>query len=667
MIKLRNKPVPGEGSDEFSPALAAAFPFFLRWDAAGVITAAGRGWRSRAPELVGQPWDRFFCPRHVEPGQLPAFVDAGEPEVLTLESLAAGPSLHGPRLRQAGGAILYLGTPLFLPTAVEPWGGRRRAPLLTDPVDRRHGAPGTRLAEAVWQCLAAANGASELLASLPASLGPNAGAWLVQSFQFGADGRADAPPAEWCAPGLATANVAALRAQLDARRKFRLTTGIYSLDGAARLVVLEFTLNVNQTGLILLAMPAGNDLPAEVEATVLSLAKLLTQFLRRSQVERAWADERSLTQNVLELMGQGLTVSDGSGHWIYVNAAYARLAQRRVDELIGTRPDSLAAPEDLPVLAEARRLRGLGQANTYEMSIVRPDGSRLLVLVSGVPRWVDGKPAGAIAVTTDLTTFKETERRMQAALDREQELNREKNAFMRMATHEYRTPIATITYAAELLGTRLAELRPLGDPKQSGRIQRHAQLIMESALQMNRLLDNLMLLWRLQTQEVQMLPKRVGVGGLMGDLLRVAGQAGQMGRLRLVVEPSTPETFPLDAQMLRLAVLNLVDNALKYSPSDQPVTVRLSQPADGMLHVAVEDRGPGISPADQERIFNAFYRGANVEDQPGTGIGLTIAQRCARLHGGDVNCRAGEAGGGTVFLLSVPEVVPKRCELGSNI
>jgi PAS domain S-box-containing protein len=143
-------------------------------------------------------------------------------------------------------------------------------------------------------------------------------------------------------------------------------------------------------------------------------------------------------------MRQGLTVSDEFGQWIYVNPAYAKLAQRSVETLVGTRPDSLAAPEDAEVLEEARRLRRLGQSNTYEMHIVRPDGSQIPVLVSGVPRWVDGSPAGSIAVTTDLTAIKQAEKQMQSAIKREQELNQLKSAFVQTASHEFRTPIASI-------------------------------------------------------------------------------------------------------------------------------------------------------------------------------------------------------------------------------
>ncbi len=659
MTKPVHHPASGASTGETSLALVAAFPFYLRWDATGVIVAAGQGWGVQAQELVGQPWCRFFRSRTTAPSLAPVAGSGGEPESLTLEAMIAGPNLHGPCLRQWGGETLYLGTPLGPIPAVgapaEPWGWQPGA--------------GLRLATAIWQSLAEVNAAAELLPALVASLGRHLGAWWGQIVPLDEDGTAAGPATEWSAPGVEPGRLAELRARPEVWQKRNLDTGTYPLGTPAEaflLAVLHVHHSAARTVLIRLILPPASALPATGQGTVPLLAQLLSQFLRRDQAERAWANERSLTQNVLELMGQGLTVSDGEGRWIYVNSAYARLAQRSVEELVGSRPDYLAAPEDLPVLAEARRLRGLGQANTYEMTIVRPDGSRLPVLVSGVPRLVDGQPAGAVAVATDLRVIKEAERRMQAALVREQELNREKDAFMRLATHEYRTPVATISYAAELMVARLAELGSVTEPKRISRLQRHAQLIRESADQMNRLLDNLMLLWRLQAQEVQILPKRVNVSRLVEELLLAAGQAGQSERLRLVVEPTAPETFPLDTQMFRLVALNLIDNALKYSPTDQPVTVRLAQPTAGCLHVVVEDHGPGIPPGDRERIFNAFYRGSNVADQPGTGIGLTIAQRCARLHGGEVRCESGEAGG-TRFVLSVSDVVPKPGDLAAVI
>ena len=294
-------PEPGPTADR--PEWVAAFPYCLRWDAGGLITATGPGWGARGREWVGQRWDRIF---RRQPG--PGIRAGGEPEVLTLAALAAAtPSLHGPRLAQPDGGSLFLGTPLPPDPGPEPRRSERRT-LLTD---SRRPPAGTclRLVEAVWQCLTAAGGAPDLLASLPASLGQPAGASLVQVFQLGPDGRPDLPLAEWTAPGLTAEPLAALRAQLDARRKVSLASGLYSLEGvvpgpAPQLVVLAFPLGDGQSGLVLLALPAEAGRVAEAEASVPLLGQLLGQCLGRNRAERAWADERSLTQNVLELLGQ---------------------------------------------------------------------------------------------------------------------------------------------------------------------------------------------------------------------------------------------------------------------------------------------------------------------------------------------------------------------------
>lgn len=550
---------------------------------------------------------------------------------LMLEVRKSGRRLHGPVQPDPDGGMICWMTPL---------------PDLEETC---------ALMEEVWNCLSSWSGVSELLASLPAVLGKASGAWLVQAFRIDADGLPDAPPAEWWSEAADRPALAGLRTALDLcrRRPPDADTAASAREGLPddlRLTVVRFEIEPGQSGLVLLAHPERAAFP---RGQLRTLERALTQFACRHRVERSWADEVRFSQNVLELMGQGLSVSDRNGNLIFVNSAYQRLTQRSLAELIGSRPDHLAAPEDLPVLAEARRLRALGQSNTYEMTIVRPDGSRLPVLVSGVPRLVDGQPAGAIAVTTDLSALKEAERRTREALNRERALNLAKNSFMRLATHEYRNPVSSITYAIELLVDRLGQLGQVGDGRLTDRINRHARIIQDSAGQLNRLLDNLQLLWRLQSQDILLDPKPADVARLAEETVRTLGNLRQVGRIQLVAGPDLPGSFPLDLQLFRILLRNLLENALAYSPADLPVTVHLGMVAGGRLRVSVEDRGPGIHPEDAPNIFNSFYRGANAAGRAGSGVGLAIARLAARLHGGDVTLGRGDAPG-SVFVIEIP-------------
>ena len=104
--------------------------------------------------------------------------------------------------------------------------------------------------------------------------------------------------------------------------------------------------------------------------------------------------------------------------------------------------------------------------------------------------------------------------------------------------------------------------------------------------------------------------------------------------------------------MIKRVLSNLLDNAVKYTPPGGGVTVRVIAALTEAL-VVVEDSGPGIAPAEQERIFDRFYRGDASRSQSGSGLGLSLARALARAHGGDVTVTS-EPGRGSVFTLWLP-------------
>lgn len=134
----------------------------------------------------------------------------------------------------------------------------------------------------------------------------------------------------------------------------------------------------------------------------------------RKRAEAALQAERDFAQNVLNALGQGVTVLNRDGVFEYVNPAYARMVGRSPDELIGKRPTDVTAPEDHALLAEQRAKRWQGETSTYETRLVHADGHLVPVTITGVPRWANGQFAGAIAVITDLTERYQREREMQA-------------------------------------------------------------------------------------------------------------------------------------------------------------------------------------------------------------------------------------------------------------
>lgn len=189
---------------------------------------------------------------------------------------------------------------------------------------------------------------------------------------------------------------AVIQQAIAEKRPFQLTYRIICADGTEKWVWEQ-----------------GRGVYAE-DGTFVALEGFITDITEQVRAEQALEAERDFAQQVLNALGQGVTVINSAGIFEYVNPAYARMVGRSPDELIGKRPTEVTAPEDHAILAEQRAKRMQGETSTYETRLVHTDGHLVPVMITGVPRWADGQYAGAITVITDLTERYQREREMQA-------------------------------------------------------------------------------------------------------------------------------------------------------------------------------------------------------------------------------------------------------------
>ena len=208
------------------------------------------------------------------------------------------------------------------------------------------------------------------------------------------------------------------------------------------------------------------------------------------------------------------------------------------------------------------------------------------------------------------------------------------------ASHELRTPLTSLRLKIELLDSTPG--LP-ADQRQS--------LLGGAAVELERLTDLVSELVDLATDPT-MADESVAIDPLadvVGDVVQEAQRTS--GRSILVVADDA--AAPIRLRMVRRAVSNLVDNAIKYSPDDTEITVRLSGG-----RVEVQDRGEGIPADDLELVFDRFYRSPVARTRPGNGIGLAIVHRVADLHGGEVWARNNDDGPGATVGFSVAVDVP---------
>ena len=148
------------------------------------------------------------------------------------------------------------------------------------------------------------------------------------------------------------------------------------------------------------------------------LRGIVMDITDRQKNEQIIVNERNFAMQVMNSLGQGLTVTDENGRFEYANKAYARMIGYEPNELLGKSPDEITLSKDHEILSVARSQRKQGETSTYETHLKHKDGHEVLVMITGVPRWISGKVYGTIAVITDLTERKQAEEAVRASEER---------------------------------------------------------------------------------------------------------------------------------------------------------------------------------------------------------------------------------------------------------
>jgi two-component system, OmpR family, sensor histidine kinase KdpD len=217
-----------------------------------------------------------------------------------------------------------------------------------------------------------------------------------------------------------------------------------------------------------------------------------------------------------------------------------------------------------------------------------------------------------------------------------------KTAILRAVSHDLRTPLMAIVTAAGALA------RPGFVTDDSDRADLLAT-VLDEARRLDRLVGNLLDLSRLQAGAAEPRADAVAVGDLIAGAVSCLGAAA--GRVQARLAGGAPVVHA-DPHQVQRVLVNLIENALKYSPPDEPVLVRVTATSAQVL-IRVIDHGPGVLPGESERIFGAFQRGTGSARVHGAGLGLAIAQGFAEANGGRIWLES-HAGQGATFVLMLP-------------
>lgn len=373
-------------------------------------------------------------------------------------------------------------------------------------------------------------------------------------------------------------------------------------------------------------------LEAAVAARTAALEK---DIARRERVERELRASESRYRHLVENASDVILQTDAAGIIQYANEAAARVFGVDADALVGT-------PFLRLVRADARQeagrvyeeqLRRREPASSQQFPAVTPDGRECWLELNVRMTWENGVLASAQAVGRDVT-----ERR---------EIERLKDEFISVASHELRTPLTSIRAALGLLESGLMETQP-------ERARNLLRIATRNGERLARLLNDILDLERMSSGAVRVQRRPYGVDEVMSQAAESVRVAAESAGVLLVVD--TPRfTASLDADRICQVLVNLLGNAIKFSPPGGTVWLTARAEDDGGVTFTVRDQGRGIPPDRLEAVFHRFTQvdASDAREKGGTGLGLAICRAIVDQHGGRIWAES-TVGAGSVFFVRLP-------------
>lgn len=348
------------------------------------------------------------------------------------------------------------------------------------------------------------------------------------------------------------------------------------------------------------------------------------------------SDGKSKLEAVLGSMANGIIFVNKKGQIDLINPAAERFLSFAGRESIGMPHDAVIRHPELSALIN-EGLQG-GRTVEQEMKIAYPDETFFEVFISPI-RDQAGKLTGVVAVLRDITE--------------KRKLERMRRDFVANVSHELKTPVTAIKGFTETLLDGA-----LNDEKAS---REFVEIIDNEAERLKRLIQDLLDLSRIEAKQVKLRRLPVDISSIVGDtVLKLRGQAESLNVALSVNFPEVPVMAEADRDLIEQVLVNLVDNALKYTPAGGRVDIEVAEKGKDVV-IWVRDTGIGIPPEDIDRVFERFYRvdKARSRAQGGTGLGLSIVKHIVEIHGGTVGVNS-KPGKGSEFFFTLPKKVREQ-------
>jgi two-component system phosphate regulon sensor histidine kinase PhoR len=340
--------------------------------------------------------------------------------------------------------------------------------------------------------------------------------------------------------------------------------------------------------------------------------------------------EKETLNTILRGMSDGVMVVDVQGKIILINSVLEDLLQRPSD-VDGKTPVEIIRNAELQDAFS--QVLNTGETFTMELSLATPQADKIFDVT--IARLMDQDTAGgAVAVFHDITELKRVEQM--------------RKDLVANVSHELRTPLTSIKGYAETLCDDGIENVPQAES--------FAQIILKHANRLSTLVQDLLSLTHLESQGTPILKAEMDLRKVLDAAVLVVKPSADSKQLNIAIE-SVPEETILwaDRDQIGQALINILDNAVKYTPEGGSITVSMAE-EENEVHVTVADTGIGIPREHLNRIFERFYRVDKNRSRElgGTGLGLSIVKHIIHSHGGRVWVQS-ELESGSAFTFSLPK------------
>ena len=345
--------------------------------------------------------------------------------------------------------------------------------------------------------------------------------------------------------------------------------------------------------------------------------------------------EKARLDQMVRVLQEAVLFLNRDGQLVFATPAAERLLDRPLEAAVGQRLKDLLAP-DHPLAGALDALLAPGVApSPHHLRLEGSGGTAREMLVSAYPVQENGQFAGAVIAVQDLEPLKA----VQSLVDYSARLA-DLGRLTSGVAHEVKNPLNAMIIHLELLRAHL--------PPDSAEGRESLEVIGKEIHRLDRVVQGFLRFVR--PQELRLQP--VDVAALFRDVVGlVEVEAAQAGvRLEVVVAPQAAGLMA-DGDLLRQALVNLVQNAIQAMPEGGAVTLRADPRPEGQIELSVRDQGTGIPPEDLDKVFRLYY----TTKPDGNGIGLPLVYRAVQMHGGTVHVESA-VGRGTTVIIDLPQL-----------